>query len=1644
MDSFKYICLMWHLIFLVVNVCSHTINICFSRNSLELSTVAMLYTLPFIAGSVGQERRLKPPGEVLANRNDHNARGYLAQWLVSGCWGEDCHEGGKPNSNDETEYEGYDGFYNNMAKPDLGAIDTPLLRRVPAVYADGVYQPATKNRPNPLVLSEQLMSGNIGNRSNTGKSALLVYFGQQVVEEILDAQRPSCPPEYFNIDIPMGHKYREESGLTIMPVLRTRFDMNTGLSPNNPRQQLNEITPWIDGGLVYGTSKTWSDVLRTDEDGNLVPHGELASSAGGLFPALNKQRLPMANPPPPFYHSTHTKRHSTDPVERFFKLGNPRGNENPFLLTFGILWFRWHNKLARELHELNPEWTDEKVYNEARKWVIATQQHITVNTWLPQLLGEPLPDYNGYDPSINPQIDQFFQSAAFRFGHTLVTPGVYIRDYARNGCKVGVLGDKFKTVRTCQHYWRPHESITRKYNNETSEFVDIDRLLMGMAMQMCEREDNVIVEDLRGRVFGPLEFSRRDLMALNIQRGRDHGLPDFNTARRAYKLKPIEDLTYFKDKVPDKIWENLNSLYNGSVDNLDVWVGGLLETTKRGPGELFSAIITDQFQRIRDGDRFWYANINNGHFTGEEIQRIENLTVYDIIMSVTDMDHDDIQKNPFVVPLHGDNINSKCKLEKSTCLSMTTDENLTCYHLPLLNSSKDVEACSTLQTYDYFRNSEKAFIVTYLACGVLIIVFGVSLWVLGANKQRKVMEMKQTTASQMRESFRKECQQQITPYSVLEWVDHNCAAREVLLVLEKSRKQIQILNHRGQLLRAMDLTHAGVLQVFIIADGHHVMLRVTNDYDLVIKFEADLMRTNFLRNLEEFLKQLNVRQENFTTPLQPALRQAITRKARQMRLEKFFRVVFSQAFNISQSLAVKEPLSAGAAKEVIYTELTINEFAEALSMRADSEFVRKMFALVDKDHNGFISFREFLDMLVIFSKGTAEDKVKLMFDMYDINGHGKLTREDFKDMIKSLIETANSDVDQTHLDDLIVSMLRNAGLADKNVITLEDFQSLLTDYKDKLGYTQLNFPGIQGYQNVLPNRSTQFEKARYTVFSMYGGSKYSGTEREPLNVTSSIMPDQDITLHTKSLDDSQNTTYFTLVSTVANYSREIFWVTLYTLVVIAIFAERAYYYSVEREHTGLRRIAGYGVTITRGAASAMMFTYSTLLVTMCRNTITTLRNTALHLYVPFDRAVQMHKYIAVWAVVFTVIHIVGHAFNFYSISTQPSDDLSCLFRNFQHSTHEIPKFQYWCWQTITGVTGILLTLLLALVCIFSTRYARQHLYNAFWLIHSLYPIFYILMFLHGMGRLVQEPFMVYFFIGPCLLFTIDRFITVATKKVELPVVRAELLPSDVTLLEFKKPTDCEYKSGQWLRLACPALNTSEYHPFTISSAPHETNLTVHIRAVGPWTQNIRSLFDDCLSHEKPLPKVHIEGPFGESHQDWYRYETAVLIGGGIGVTPFASILKDIVFRANSNRFSSCKKVYFLWITKTQKQFEWLVDIIREVENADISNVVSVHIFITQFYHKFDLRTILLYICERHFQRICNHSLFTGLQAVTHFGRPDFPVFFRSLQALNQKVRKIGVFSCGPQPMTQSIDKVCAKINKETIHGPIFQHYFKNF
>lgn len=267
--------------------------------------------------------------------------------------------------------------------------------------------------------------------------------------------------------------------------------------------------------------------------------------------------------------------------------------------------------------------------------------------------------------------------------------------------------------------------------------------------------------------------------------------------------------------------------------------------------------------------------------------------------------------------------------------------------------------------------------------------------------------------------------------------------------------------------------------------------------------------------------------------------------------------------------------------------------------------------------------------------------------------------------------------------------------------------------------------------------------------------------------------------------------------------------------------------------------------------------------------------------------------------------------------------------------------------------------------------------------------------------------------SPGLIYIFEK-IYVASRAAKLLAVQAEILPSNVIALTIERPPTFVYRvrhtlclltlevrltactvcvlqqSGQYLQVCCPALS-GEYHPFTITSAPHERDLSIHIRGVGDWTNSLIELYKDSITKGDPLPGVRVDGPYGEGHQGWLEFKTVVFVGGGIGVTPFASIIKDLAAKIRDgrcvcvraacvlllgflflflfvltsrccDRLPNMNRIYFIWLCRDIKKWQWLLDIIRAVEELDDdaeNYVFETHIFLTRSELKSDLRTAML-------------------------------------------------------------------------------------
>ena len=488
------------------------------------------------------------------------------------------------------ELRSIDGSGNHLSDPTLGAAGTALRRLVPADYADGMATLAGEGRPGARTISNMVNAQPGPQPEASGASDFLWQWGQFLDHDI-DLTEAADPTEPAAIPVPMGdpHFDPDHTGSMEIAFDRSVHDPASGGSPTTPRAQLNQITTWIDGSVVYGSDPERAAALRTN-DGT----GRLRTSAGDLLP-FNTAGLPNAG--------------STGP--ELFLAGDVRANENVGLTALHTVFVREHNRHARKIRRRHRRWSGERIYQAARRKVAAEIQAITFEEFLPALLGEgAITPYTGYDPSVDPRIANVFSTAAYRFGHSALSPFLQRVDKKGRPISAGPLALR-------DAFFRP-DRITAEGG--------IEPLLRGLAAQPCQRIDAMLVDDVRNFLFGPPGMGGFDLAALNIQRGRDHGLPSYNDTRAALGLARATDFSEITSDA--EATAKLAEAY-ASVDDVDLWVGGLAEDPAPGShlGELFHRIVVQQFEALRDGDRFWYEN----EMTKREQRRIRRARLSKIV-----------------------------------------------------------------------------------------------------------------------------------------------------------------------------------------------------------------------------------------------------------------------------------------------------------------------------------------------------------------------------------------------------------------------------------------------------------------------------------------------------------------------------------------------------------------------------------------------------------------------------------------------------------------------------------------------------------------------------------------------------------------------------------------------------------------------------------------------------------------------------------------------------------------------------------------------------------------------------------------------------------------------------------------------------
>ena len=496
-----------------------------------------------------------------------------------------------------------DGECNNIAtngSADFGMAGIQLLRTIPDVYnanSDLVGQ----NRKNPREISNLVFQMN-GEAPSGSLSSFVFTWGQFLDHDI--TLTPTNPNETANIPPLPGD-------IIIGAFNRSAFLPGTGVN-GIPREQLNENTAWIDASGVYGSDTPKANSLRTFVNGKMKT--SIGNNGEEILPIIGGQ----------------------------FLAGDERALEQPGLTSLHVLFLREHNRICDKLMACGLT-NDEVIYQKARKQVGALIQSITYNEFLPAL-GVQLPNYNGYNNTIQPDITNVFATAAYRLGHTMVTDNLLLFD--DNGNNTGTF------------------SLSQVFFNQN--FISnngIEGVFNGLAQQFQEEVDAKMVESLRSFLFPNPSGEGLDLAALNIQRGRDHGLDDYNAYRTAFGIPAANN---FSDITSDPTLQNqLSTAYNNDVNNIDVWVGLLAEDHLAGSslGPTLNTILSSQFTSLRNGDFYFYEN--DPGLTAIEKTIIQNTRLSDIIKRNTNIEN--IKADVFYGPCSYANLSQGCVFDTGDC-----------------------------------------------------------------------------------------------------------------------------------------------------------------------------------------------------------------------------------------------------------------------------------------------------------------------------------------------------------------------------------------------------------------------------------------------------------------------------------------------------------------------------------------------------------------------------------------------------------------------------------------------------------------------------------------------------------------------------------------------------------------------------------------------------------------------------------------------------------------------------------------------------------------------------------------------------------------------------------------------------------------
>ncbi|KAF4354595.1 hypothetical protein F8388_009586 [Cannabis sativa] len=729
-------------------------------------------------------------------------------------------------------------------------------------------------------------------------------------------------------------------------------------------------------------------------------------------------------------------------------------------------------------------------------------------------------------------------------------------------------------------------------------------------------------------------------------------------------------------------------------------------------------------------------------------------------------------------------------------------------------------------------------------------------------------------------------------------------------------------------------------------------------------------------------------------------------------------------------------------------KLSRDNFGLCIGMvRESKDFAGELFDALARRRN--ISVKDGItrdELRMFWEDMTNEDieaRLQIFFDMCDKNGDGKLSEEEVKEVIV-LSASVNK----------LANFKQNAATYASLIMEKLD--------PDHLGYIKM----------------WQLE----TLLKAVVKSDDKSLSKEKKSLTRTMIPKRYQTPLNKFINRTKEL--------IIEYWKRIWVIMLWLAINLGLFLWKYFQY----RNRGAYQIMGECLCFAKGAAETLKFNMALILIPVCRRILTKLRSTFLSQSIPFDDNINFHKLFASAIAIMTLLHVLMHlTCDFPRLVSCPNEKFMRILGDdfsFKQPTYlDLVK-------SIPGVTGILMIIIMAFSFTLATHHFRRNViklpwpinhlagFNSFWYVHHLLLVVYALLVVHGYFLFLTHDWhkkTTWMYIAvPILLYATERTYSIFNESNHrVKILKATIYKGNVLALRMSKPEGFEYKSGMYLFVKCPDISRFEWHPFSITSAPGDDYLSVHIRSLGDWTRALRDRFEKVCKQENTqsksgdlvkmetkgisdeelqsrYPKILIKGPYGAPSQNFDDYDILLLIGLGIGATPFISILKDLLNKIELNdieagsRGSSpsselngngLRRAYFYWATGEQGSFEWFKGVMDDIAEHDKHHIIEMHNHLTSVHGEGDARSALISIIQQLQLAKNGVDVLSECRIKTHFGRPNWKKVFSDLASRHQSSR-IGVFYCGTAALTKKLKELCQEYTLNT--STRFDFHKENF